>query len=116
MSSSETAIIVICVLIIVAVCGGVIAYTAVKSKKAKRMKYGYRQISIGMSMEQVIEILGEPDVRGMKDANTVQLKWKNNEWVLRSAFNTNAHRTIIVDFVDGKVSGFTADNINDRTL
>ena len=116
MSSGEAAIIAICVIIIVGVLGGYIAYIAVKSKKAKRMKHGYRKIAIGMSMEQVIDILGEPSVRGMKDANTVLLKWKNNEWVLRSAFNTNAHRTIEVEFVDGKVAGFTADNINDRTL
>ncbi len=78
--------------------------------KAGRMISGYKQLRQGMSKEEVISLLGEPN--GQKKRGGVEtLVWRNTEFKgwMRGG---NMERTIEVDFEDGKVCGWDGQNMS----
>ena len=90
----------------------VVIFIAIKtsgSGRAQKMKKGYAELHIGMTEQEVIDILGHPDgVR--QDGNKKMFTWRNTEWK-GTARGYSMQRSIIVDFVDGKVTGWDGDNM-----
>lgn len=83
---------------------------ALSGMSAKTMINGYVQLQIGMLKADVIKLLGNPT--GCRVQNgTETLTWKHSEFkgILRGG---TIVRTIIVDFVDGKVIGYDSENMD----
>ena len=104
------AIIGIILVSIILIC----VYSA-KSSKASNMKQSYHELRIGMTKDEVLDMLGSPNTVGMKDSNTEVLQWRNDEGILRSAFDKDTARVIRVEIQAGKVTAFDGINIDKRT-
>lgn len=77
---------------------------------ASKMIKGYTKLKIGMPKQDVIDLFGEPT--GMRTQNgTETLTWKHSEFkgFLRGG---NIVRTIVADFVDGKLTGYDSENMD----
>ena len=82
-------------------------------KNPAKMKYGYKELHIGMSRDEVIEIFGDPD--SVSCRNGVEtLGWETSEFkgFLRGG---RTNRSVDVELENGKVVGFRGHNI-DMTL
>ena len=78
--------------------------------KAGRMIDGYAQLKMGMSKQQVLDLLGNPT--GQRARNGVEtLIWRNSEFKGWARGGT-IERTIEVDFEDGKVTGWDGNNMS----
>lgn len=77
---------------------------------AKSMIDGYARLKVGMSMNEVIALFGEPTGKRVRDG-VETLTWKHSEWkgLMRGG---NIVRTVIVDFVNGKVTGYDSENMD----
>lgn len=77
---------------------------------AKTMKKGYAQLKIGMPKADVLALLGEPTGCRVRDG-VETLTWKHSEFkgFLRGG---NIVRTIVIDFVDDKVTGYDSENMD----
>lgn len=78
--------------------------------KGERMQKGFRKLKAGMTRAEVIEILGNPDSEGLRNG-VEMIGWTNQEWK-GILFGGRITRSIEVELVDGKVVGFTGQNIN----
>lgn len=78
--------------------------------KSERMQNGYKKLREGMSREEVISVLGEPDSEGMRNG-VETMGWETQEWrgVLRGGRVT---RSVEVEMKDGRVIGYNGHNIN----
>lgn len=77
---------------------------------ASKMINGYAKLKIGMSKQEVLDLLGEPT--GIRCRNGVEtLTWKHSEFkgLLRGG---NIVRTIIADFENGKLTGYDSENMD----
>lgn len=78
--------------------------------KAGKMIDGYNQLREGMSKNDVISLLGEPN--GHKRRGGVEtLIWRNSEFKGWARGGT-IERTIEVDFEDDKVTGWDGQNMS----
>lgn len=80
------------------------------SLSAGKMIKAYSQLKIGMSKQEVMDMLGEPT--GIRARDGVEtLTWKHSEFkgFLRGG---NIVRTIIVDFENGKLTGYDSENMD----
>lgn len=77
--------------------------------KGERMKRGYEKLREGMARNEVIEIFGEPDSKGLRNGIEL-LGWETQEWkgVLRGGRVT---RSLEIELKDGKVVGYNGHNI-----
>ena len=76
--------------------------------KAGKMIEGYSQLKMGMSKEEVIKLLGEPNGHKMIDGVETMI-WSNTEfkgWVRGGTME----RKIEVNFKDDKVVGYDGQN------
>lgn len=79
-------------------------------KSATKMINGYMQLQIGMSKAEVLNLLGTPT--GCRTQNgTETFTWKHSEFKGLVRGGTIV-RTIIVDFVDDKVTGYDSENMD----
>ena len=78
--------------------------------KGERMKRGYEKLRVGMTRNEVIEIFGTPDSKGVRNG-VETLGWETQEWkgVLRGGRVT---RSLEVELKDGTVVGYNGHNIN----
>ena len=78
--------------------------------KAGKMIEGYSQLKMGMSKEEVIKLLGEPNGHKMIDGVETMI-WSNTEfkgWVRGGTME----RKIEVNFKDDKVVGYDGQNMS----
>lgn len=80
---------------------------------AKKMIKGYAQLKVGMSKAEVIELFGEPTGCRVKDG-VETLTWKHSEFKGFMRGGTIV-RSVVVDIVDGKVTGYDSENM-DRSI
>lgn len=79
-------------------------------KSTTKMINGYMQLQIGMSKTEVLNLLGSPT--GCRTQNGMEtFTWKHSEFKGLVRGGTIV-RTIIVDFVDDKVTGYDSENMD----
>jgi|GEM_PF-5542794 len=81
---------------------------------ASKMISGYAKLKIGMSKQEVLDLLGEPT--GIRNRNGIEtLTWKHSEFkgFLRGG---NIVRTIIADFENEKLTGYDSENMDKSAL
>lgn len=87
---------------------------AKKTSKAGKMKSVYAQINIGMSKQQVLDLLGKPTGKRIKDGIETYT-WKQSEFK-GLARGGNIVRAIVIDFENGAVTGYDSDNMDKGVL
>lgn len=80
---------------------------------AKKMIKGYSQLKIGMSKAEVLGLFGEPTGCRVKDG-VETLTWKHSEYKGFMRGGTIV-RSVVVDIVDDKVTGYDSENM-DRSV
>lgn len=111
----ETLIYVIGIIATLIICSPLIILWAFKSHKARKMRNAYKKLKIGMSERELLDLLGSPDSVGKLDVATKIYNWRNDEWIMRGAFDNDGTRAIKVYVRLGAVVGFDGININKRT-
>lgn len=79
------------------------------SKKPSQMKKGYKQLTLGMTTEEVISLLGQPTGRKI-EMNKEILTWRISEFKGMARGGTK-QRSIIANFENGKLTGYDSDNM-----
>lgn len=77
---------------------------------AGKMIKAYSKLKIGMSKQEVLDLLGEPT--GIRCHNGIEtLTWKHSEFkgFLRGG---NIVRTIVIDFENDKLTGYDSENMD----
>lgn len=77
---------------------------------AKTMIKGYAQLKVGMPKADVLKLFGNPTGCRTKDG-VETLTWKHSEFKGFMRGGTIV-RTVIVDFVDDKVTGYDSENMD----
>lgn len=111
----EVTIIFVSIILTLIICSPLIIIWAIKSSKARNMKRSYQQLRIGMSVTELINLLGSPDSVGMSDEHTKIMQWRNDEGIMRGIFDKDTTRTIKAFVRDNIVISYDSDNINKRT-
>lgn len=78
-------------------------------KKPARMKKGYAKLELGMSIDEVISILGQPTGRKLSNG-TQTLTWRISEFKGLARGGTK-QRSIIAEFENDKLIGYDSDNM-----
>lgn len=80
---------------------------------AKTMIKGYAKLKVGMTKAEVLALFGDPTGCRVKDG-VETLTWKHSEFkgFLRGG---TIVRSVVVDIVDDKVTGYDSENI-DRSI
>lgn len=92
---------------------GIIAIVK-KIKKSSSMIDGYTKLTIGMSKQEVLAILGNPTgVRKHEGIETLTWKHSEHKGFLRGGTMV---RTIIADFEEEKLTGYDSDNMDRSRL
>lgn len=79
---------------------------------AGKMIKAYSKLKIGMSKQEVLDLLGEPT--GTRCHSGIEtLTWKHSEFkgLLRGG---NIVRTIIADFENGKLTGYDSEHMDKK--
>lgn len=108
----QNAIIVSTIIGLVVLVGIIIKFSK-QSSKGKDMKNQFNELKLGMTKDDVIKLLGNPDSQ-MVDEDTESFSWINREFIGVTQGNS-MERKITVSFKDGKVCRFGGDNINTST-
>lgn len=80
---------------------------------AKKMIKGYAQLKVGMTKAEVLDLFGEPTGYRVKDG-VETLTWKHSEFKGFMRGGTIV-RSVVVDIVDDKVTGYDSENM-DRSI
>ena len=81
-----------------------------KFGKAGKMQNAYKQLRQGMTKQELLNLLGQPDGQRVR-GGIETLKWANSEWKGWARGGTQ-ERKLEIDFENGKVVGWEGDNIN----
>lgn len=76
---------------------------------ASRMINGYAMLKIGMSEDEVVNMLGQPTGR-RQNGNITTLIWRHSEWKGVARGGTK-ERSILVDFDENGVCGWDSENM-----
>lgn len=77
---------------------------------ARKMKSAYTKLKLGMTKDEVLKILGNPDSQRMSNGIEI-FGWFDGEWV--GIFRGGRiERRIVVEFENNLVIGFDGTNVN----
>lgn len=78
--------------------------------KGAKLKDSYKQLRIGMSKSQVINMLGAPDAVKVRASMEILIWWSREfKGLLRGG---SIERRVIVEFENGVVIGYDGENID----